>query len=711
MYKSLYVIENEGLKGKDLRSSAFDQMASTKKFTQRKLFEIQIRGQSMGYPRESRPATLMKCILVSSWCISFLLASADASNSATLGIDALDKEVIFGGYDVRELQTAYNQSVVNIAVLFDTANTFDWARQIIDFTFTLLNDHTDGWHDEIFPDGTIINYRISDPVCDETAAARAYWDLRNEWDGIVHGVVGPRCSGASIAVGRITNLDNVTQISPSSTSQKLGDKGDFPLFSRLVGPSSAEGEAGAMVAMLRSFGWDRITIFTMDTQYAKDYTTAFEELWKGTVAYSSTITFDDKGGVDANSVNKALEGVPTADPSKNSRVILLVADGSEAYPILQRAGEQGFQPDTIWVGPQSWVGRLPTNGTVFDMPTNPGYLGLTPFRNRDVEYQTYFERLKEMQRANGLDVMTELPDYTAEFLIDSILALVKALSSVPRYPSTLRRNGTLVTSKLRNLTFQGVSGNVSFTPEGDRLDPQYTIFNLQIVDGAPKWVEVGRAGTSSAEPKLDSICFAVTGCNLESFPSDQYPVPAKTVEVWVIAVITVMLVLLIAVGLKYEISRRKTLALKSSMSEIEKKMKAMQEIDDEIVDIDDKVEAAKRRQASLMQKRAALIEKPDTWSASAEILVEVLPHDPQYWEVYNRLHGDMSDAHISKLWRIQNNSFWTYYSFHRDRLEMTGVDHNEKSVWHGTSSVDPSAIYNDRQDGFMMQHSQSGLWG
>ncbi len=677
----------------------------------------------MGCRRESRPTTLMKCILVWSWCISFARASADASNSATLGIGAIDNEVIFGGYDVRELQTAYNQSVVNIAVLFDTANTFDWARQIIDFTFTLLNDHTDGWHDEIFPDGTIINYRISDPVCDETAAARAYWDLRNEWDGIVHGVVGCRCSGASIAVGRITNLDNVTQISPSSTSQKLGDKGDFPLFSRLVGPSSSEGEVGAMVAMLRSFDWDRVTILATDTQYAKDYTTAFEELWKGehqsdggtkwegTVAYSSTITFDAKGKVDADSVNKALEGVPTDDPSKNSRVILLVADANEAYPILQQAGEQGFQPDTIWVGPQSWVGRTPPDGSAFKMPANPGYLGLTPFRNKDVEYQTYLDRLQEMQLASGLDVMTELPDYTAEFLIDSILALVKALSSVPRYPTTSRRNGALVTSKLRNLTFQGVSGNVRFTPEGDRMDPLYTIFNMQIVGGAPKWVEVGRAGISLAGPELDSICFAVTGCSPESFPSDKYPVPAKAVEIWVIAVITVMLVLLIAVGLKYWRSHSKKKALKSSMSEIEKKMKEMQEIDDEIVDIDDKVEAAKRRQASLMQRRAALIEKPDTWSASAEILVEVLPNDPQYWAVCKRLRGDMSDAHISKLWRIQNNSLWTYYSFHRDRLEMNGVDHNEKSVWHGTSSVDPSIIYSDRQDGFMMQYSQSGYWG
>ena len=603
-----------------------------------------------------RLETLLNFIFVSSVSI----ASAN-TNSGTTGMCLCDRAVVCAGDNMqpRELQTSSNQSVVNIAVLFDTADTFDWARQIIDFTFTLLNDHNDGWHDDIFADGTIINYRILDPVCDETAAAKAYWDIRNEWDGIVHGVVGPRCSGASIAVGRITSLDNVPQISPSSTSRKLSDKEDFPLFSRLVGPSSSEGEAGAMVAMLRSFKWDRVTILATDTQYAKDYTTAFEELWKGdhqndgsetwrgTVAYSSTITFDAKGKVDADSVTKALEDVPTDDPSKNSRVILLVADVSEAYPILQQAGEQGFQPDTIWVGPQSWVGRLPPDGTAFNMPVDPGYLGLTPVRNKDIEYETYLKRLQMMQVTNGLDVISNLPDYTAEFLIDSILALVKALSSVPSYPAISRRNGTLVTSNLRNLTFQGVSGNVSFTPEGDRLDPRYTIFNMQIVDGSPTWVEVGRAGISWAEPERAIICFAGgTGCNPESFPSDNYPLPAKDVEVWVIAVMTVMLVLLIAV---YWRSRSKKNALKSSMSEIEKKLKAMQEIDDEIVDIDDKVEAAKRRQASLMQKRAALIAKPDTWSASKETLVEVFPNDPQYWEVCNRLQKDMPDAHISKL--------------------------------------------------------------
>ena len=42
---------------------------------------------------------------------------------------------------------------------------------------------------------------------------------------------------------------------------------------------------------------------------------------------------------------------------------------------------------------------------------------------------------------------------------------------------------------------------------------------------------------------------------------------------------------------------------------------------------------------------------------------------------------------------------------------MNGIFHNERRVWHGTSSLEPSAIYDDRQDGFMMQFSKQGMWG
>jgi hypothetical protein len=40
-----------------------------------------------------------------------------------------------------------------------------------------------------------------------------------------------------------------------------------------------------------------------------------------------------------------------------------------------------------------------------------------------------------------------------------------------------------------------------------------------------------------------------------------------------------------------------------------------------------------------------------------------------------------------------------------------GITENEWHVWHGTSGLDPAMIYNDKQDGFMMQFASAGFWG
>ena len=71
----------------------------------------------------------------------------------------------------------------------------------------------------------------------------------------------------------------------------------------------------------------------------------------------------------------------------------------------------------------------------------------------------------------------------------------------------------------------------------------------------------------------------------------------------------------------------------------------------------------------------------------------------------------MNDAHICKLWRVQNSAQWANFILHKLRLEMQGVPLHETKVWHGTSSLDPALIYDDEQDGFMMQHARQGLWG
>ena len=141
----------------------------------------------------------------------------------------------------------------------------------------------------------------------------------------------------------------------------------------------------------------------------------------------------------------------------------------------------------------------------------------------------YLQRLQSAQLAEGREVWSDLPDYAAEYMVDSIIAITKAISSVQ---PEMWHNGTLVTSHLRNLSFNGVSGLVSFTEEGDRRDAPFSIFNLQMKNGSLLWVDVEAlgftdGGANRSNPGVDGICLGATNCNLETLPSDKYPVRPK----------------------------------------------------------------------------------------------------------------------------------------------------------------------------------------
>jgi len=262
--------------------------------------------------------------------------------------------------------------IVDIAGIFD-ATSFEWGGEIFDFTLSLLNDRTDGWHDDVFASDvdevvggvnatrqTRIRWHFGDSACDGTAAGKAYWRIRTDTLGGVPplGIVGARCSSASVAIARISGLEGVPQISPSSTSALLSDKADFPYFSRTVAPDDATGQAGALASLLRYFGWDRVNIITTDTQYSRDLSTQFRGIFEGEVKYSNAVALQQDGTVRLESVEQVLKGAPTDDPRVNSRVVLLLAHEEHAYPILQMAHETGYvHDDTVWVGPMAWVGR------------------------------------------------------------------------------------------------------------------------------------------------------------------------------------------------------------------------------------------------------------------------------------------------------------------------------------------------------------------
>lgn len=145
-------------------------------------------------------------------------------------------------------------NLITLAGIMDTT-TYTWIPDIFDVTVGLLNAGV--WN--VLPPGIRLEYQLRNANCDETTAVRSYWDLRTINGGKpMDGIVGARCSGASMSLARMSGLEGVPQLSPASNSASLSDNEEFPFFSRLVAPNNENGEGKlSLYLSLRSYACGR----------------------------------------------------------------------------------------------------------------------------------------------------------------------------------------------------------------------------------------------------------------------------------------------------------------------------------------------------------------------------------------------------------------------------------------------------------------------
>ena len=351
--------------------------------------------------------------------------------------------------------------------LFDTTTDQD-TKINFDLAIAMLKNHTDGWHDDLLTDAAL-NTTVEDGACDGATAGPLYFKLKNQWASPLHGIVGTRCSGASMAVARIAGLEKINQISFSATSAKLSDPAEFPYFTRTVAPDDGNGQVGAIVALLRHFGWTHVSVLYTDTAYTRGLHTEFSKAWtgdhgewEGEITEEHAVTWKSvvDRTLDFDNLKNIMGAVFGDRPlGRRTKVVVLMAHNQHAFPILKFAHQEGFQDDdTIWIATDGWAGKPPTAAHGGDswMPTFPGYLGVVPYRNKASEYHDYLSRLNEHERSKGLAVTNKLPVYVAE-TVDAIVAFAKALTGINH---TQRSDGELVRTRIRALTWK-VSERVS----------------------------------------------------------------------------------------------------------------------------------------------------------------------------------------------------------------------------------------------------------
>lgn len=387
---------------------------------------------------------------------------------------------------------------VTIAAILETSATFPWVEELISFAVSLINNHEDGWFDDVLL-GTELEYTLSDGACDQDVAVRAYLNLTR--DGTApNAILGARCSSPTMAMASLASAENIALLSPAATNPKLTSNKEVHTSSRLVAPDDASGQAGALVSLLRSFGWDRISIVNTDTPYGLDFAVELARAWeenedgfKGEIGPGGTVQVGESGEVDPGSVQHLLTNWPVNNPSTNCRIVVLLAHHEHADQFLKLANEVKFQPDTVYIGVDGWTGRVATDAAW--MPDIPGYIGIVPYR--DITSPVFIDfkaRLQAHQKRLGREVTANFQDSAAFRTVDCVTALAMALSSVA---PDQRKNGTAVVRALRSLKFEGISGPIEFNERGDWANPRYTVRTLPQKGG--EFVSIGSVSPGSVD--------------------------------------------------------------------------------------------------------------------------------------------------------------------------------------------------------------------
>jgi branched-chain amino acid transport system substrate-binding protein len=292
-------------------------------------------------------------------------------------------------------------------------------------------------------------------------------------DAGVWGVVGPACSGASMAANAVLSANGIPMISYASTGAALSSDVDYPLFWRIVGSDVEQSQAIADVVHANGHGANLSIIYALDA-----YTAGIAADFKAAlVAHGHTVCAEVSYD---RSTTTAYADVIAATSTNNcdaAAVFAYNADGAGIIDAFNVAGWDGQVYGSDGIASVTIAEALANNTSIDGViATNPGapswVPGATPNAVQAVFPTIWAQFAFADTDADGVpDTAVPMGQFAGEAFDASVLMALSAFAF-------LAGAGTVTAAQAVQATgasYNGASGTLSFLANGDVVGSGYCV--------------------------------------------------------------------------------------------------------------------------------------------------------------------------------------------------------------------------------------------
>ncbi|XP_041349917.1 atrial natriuretic peptide receptor 1-like isoform X1 [Gigantopelta aegis] len=377
---------------------------------------------------------------------------------------------------------------VKIGVILPLSGKYSWilpkARPAIEYAMeTVMNDPN-------LLSGHNVTFVIKDSKCSATYGPLAAIDMYEEKSA--HVFLGPSCKFAVAPIALYTSVKwDIPIISAGALVTEFQNKEQYRLLTRIMGPHAKAGEF--LLKLFTRFNWDLIGMIFHDfkSEAQSERSECFFTLETIFLVLQKLTYPDEPWYTNFDETDPRTDyGDILETASKKVRIIILCASPNSIREIMIKAHELNFDNGEYVFfnidlfsskndSEKPWYRADDTDER--NAKARKAYTALMTVTLRkptSPEYKTFSKEVKKRARAmyeNFTYGEEEVNSFVGAFH-DAVILYALALNETLEANISIT-NGTEITRRMWNRTFQGITGTVSIDSNGDR-NADYSLLDL-----------------------------------------------------------------------------------------------------------------------------------------------------------------------------------------------------------------------------------------